>query len=289
MKEKVFTIEEAVELIKDGDTVAIGGSTVNMNPVAVVHEIIRKKIKNLRLMGVVPGYSFDILIGAGCVSGVELALLSFEGIGFPRCFDRAMREGKISVEDYSNYAIASRFRAGAAGVPFFPIRSMFGSDLMKYSKAREISCPFTGEKVCVVPAANPDVGIIHAQKGDRFGNIQILGASLVDPEIAKSAKKTIVTVEKIVENNEIRKNPHLTAVTYLDVTAVVEVPLGAYPTSCYTMYNYDRKHLEEYIDASRSDESMGKYLEKYVFGVSSHAKFVEVSTSKDFSRIDLHR
>ncbi len=290
--DKVMNMSEAIKLyVADGSHISIGGFTINRNPMAAVYEIIRQKIKNLHLYAHSNGQGVDELIGGGCVSKLEIAY-GGNGRFAPTCirFKKAVKEGTIIVEDYSNYQMTLRFLAGAMGVPFLPTRSSLGTDIINKwgfsenlrksnhkipdKKLTVMDNPFTSwtnaTKVVLVPAINTDVTIIHVQKSDRQGTARIEGLTFADIEQAKSAKHLIITCEDLVGSEELRKNPDQNQIPSFCVDAVVHVPFGAFPTASYRYYDYDPVYLNEYKEYAADDLSYKKYLEKFIYGVKDH-------------------
>jgi glutaconate CoA-transferase subunit A len=176
-------------------------------------------------------------------------------------------------------AVGMRFKAGAMGVPFMPIRSMLGSDVLKQRpEAKEIECPFTGEKILLVPALNPDVALIHVQRCDAYGNAQIDGLQFMDIDLAMAANKVILTTERIVLNDQIRRAPDQTKIPFFAVDAVVEVPFGCAPHECYGAYEPMMKHMENYVALVNKDPvgGMKEYLDHYVYGPKSWTEFLDL-------------
>jgi glutaconate CoA-transferase subunit A len=172
-----------------------------------------------------------------------------------------------------------RFRAGAMGVPFLPIRSMLGSDVLKQRpEAKEMTCPFTGETLLLVPALNPDVALIHVQRCDAYGNAQMDGLQFMDIDLALAANRVILTSERIVSNDQIRRAPDQTKIPFFCVDAVVEVPYGAMPHECYGLYEPAMNHLDAYVEQVNGDpiEGMRQYLDKYVYGPKSWNEFLSL-------------
>lgn len=267
MEEKLLGLQEAVSrYIHDGDVVAVGGVGRNRSPMALVREIIRQGKKNLHIVGREKGMDFDMLIGAGCVRKVSFALVSLEEFGLAMNFRRKAQGGEIELDEHACNSVITAIRAAAMGLPFLPLRGMFGSDVFKVNKGlTEIECPFTGERLAAVKAIKPDVAIIHAHKADKYGNVRLQGSPFEDILKAQAADRTIVTVEEIIDHEEIRAQPHLTSIPYIYVTAVVHVPQGAWPASCDHYYESDRSHVMEYAQAIKSPEGFQAYMEKYVF------------------------
>src|SRR5579872_1377100 len=170
-----------------------------------------------------------------------------------------------------------RFRAGAMGVPFMPMRSMLGSDVVSQRpEAKEMDCPFTGEKLLLVPALNPDVALIHVQRCDAYGNAQIDGLQFMDIDLAMAANKVILSTERIVSNDQIRRAPDQTKIPFFAVDAIVEVPYGSAPHECYGVYEPMMKHMEYYVDLVNKDPvgGMTEYLDKFVYRPKSWTEFL---------------
>jgi len=275
MKEKVTDLKGALRLLRPGDKLALGGVGRNRAPMALVMEIIREGIGDLHLIGREKGMDFDLLIGAGLVRKVSAAYVGLEEFGFASNFRRAAERGEIEVEEHTCGTVISALRAGAMGLPFLPMKGVFGSDLMKiHDDFKEISCPFTGERLLAVQAIVPDVAVIHAQRADRYGNVQLKGSLFEDVIMIRAARRRIVTVEEIIPHEEIKARPEETTIPYFLVDAVVEVPRGAHPTSCYLYYGSDRDHMAEYAGMSRTPEGFREYLERYVLSVKDHEEYL---------------
>jgi len=266
---------------------------------AVIHEIIRQKKKDLHLFAHSNGQGLDELIGAGCVSKVELAYAG-SGKFAPTCinFMKATQEQKIIVEDYSNFQMGLRFLAGAMGVPFLPTKSSLGSDIIeKWGFSKEmrkkeknipdkklivINNPFdddeSSEKVVLVPAINPDVTIIHVQKADKYGTCRIEGLTFADIEQAKAAKHLIITCEELLQTDEIKKDSDRNQIPFMFADAVIHQPYGAYPTACYNYYDYDPIYLKEYANfaSEQNENTFQDYLSKYIYNVKDHDELLKI-------------
>src|SRR4051794_18041136 len=180
--------------------------------------------------------------------------------------------GQARYEEWSHMAVGMRFRAGAMGVPFMPIRSMLGSDVLRQRpEAKEIDCPFTGEKLLLVPALNPDVALIHVQRCDAYGNAQLDGLQFMDIDMAMAANRVILTTERIVSNDQIRRTPDLTRIPFFTVEAVVEAPMGCAPHECYGLYEPFFAHLDDYAERTAKDPVKGcrQYLDEFYYGPKS--------------------
>ena len=176
-------------------------------------------------------------------------------------------------------AMGLRFRAGAMGVPFLPMRSMLGSDVIaQLSDVKVIDCPFTGEKLVLVPALNPDVALIHVQRCDAFGNAQIDGLPFMDLDLAMAANRVILTTERIVSNDQIRRRPDRTKIPFFAVDAVVEVPYGSAPHECYGLYEPLFAHLDRYAAQLKPDPEQGirDYLDRYFYGPRSWTEYLDL-------------
>ncbi|MGD8366070.1 MAG: CoA-transferase [Desulfobacterales bacterium] len=293
---KLMDLKSAVKrFVQDGGHISIGGFTVNRNPMAAVYEIIRQGKRGLHLYAHSNGQGVDELIGGGCVSRLEIAYAG-SGRFAPTCirFRKAVEQGALKVEDYSNYQMTLRFMAGAMGVPFLPTRSSLGTSLLTTwgfsarerrddprlpnQKVTVLDNPFQGwrgvEKVVLVPAVNPDVTILHVQKADRAGTVRIEGLTFADIEQAKAAARVIITCEELVETDALRENPDLNQLPFFCVDAVVHVPFGAYPTACYRYYDYDPAYLNAYRAAAAEEGKHAAYLRDNIFGPKDHAAFI---------------
>jgi acyl CoA:acetate/3-ketoacid CoA transferase alpha subunit len=221
----------------------------------------------------------DILVGAKTVSRLEVAFYAIEGIGLAPNIQRRIREGVIQIEDYSNLAMALRFFGGALGVPFMPLKSMFGTDMLtkkrfRSKKAEIVKCPFTGENVVLVPSVRPDFSIVHVSRVDREGNAQIDGIKGEDIEGARAGKKVIVLAEEVVDTEFIRSQPDQTVIPNIYVTHVVECPWGSFPMMVYNYYDYDMEHLRLYYEQCKTEDGWQKYCQEYITGIEDHKEFL---------------
>lgn len=305
--EKVVSMKEAVtRYVPDGAHLSIGGFTVNRNPMAAVYEIIRQKKTGLHLYAHSNGQGVDELIGGGCVARLEIAYAG-SGRFAPTCvrFRKAVQSGSLQVEDYSNYQMTMRFAAGAMGVPFLPVRSGMGTDLVnrwgfppevRQSDARlpdrklvALENPFgdwaDAPKVLLVPAIRPDVTIIHVQSADRAGTVRIEGLPFTDIEQAKAARRVIVTCEELVSSEALREHPEYNQLPFFCVDAVVHVPHGAYPTACYRHYDYDPAFLNQYREWALDEERHARYLQRYIKSTPDHQAFMALQDPAQLGRI----
>jgi len=291
--DKLMSLSEAVErFVPSGAQVALGGFTVSRNPMALAREIIRQGIKDLYLVCHSHGQAMDLLIGAGCVSRLEIA---YGGTGrfAPTCirFRKAVVEGSIKIEDYSNYQMSLRFLAGAMGLPFMATKSGLQTDLVSKEgfdqaergqgkvparKLAVIDNPLSGngDQVVILPALTPDVTLIHAQYVGEDGTVRIKGLTFADLEQARAAGHVIVTCEEIVPTEWIRKDPDQNSLPLFLVDAVVHQPHGAHPTACHNFYDYDPAHLNHYKQVAGEDQGFQRYLEQWVLGHQDEASYL---------------
>lgn len=274
LRDKVVSVQEAVtNFVKDGDYVASGGFGTNRIATAALHEIVRQRRRNLGFAGHTTTHDFQIL-AAGNRNGEKLLarvdaayIVGLEIRGLSPHARRVMESGEVEVCEWTNYALACRFRAAASGVPFMPVRSMMGTDTFVYSAAKEIECPFTGRKLLALPALYPDVSLVHVHESDCCGNCRIRGITVADLELARASKRLIVTTERLVSSEEIRSAPHATLIPAFCVDAVCEVPFGSYPGNMPGEYFSDETHLREWLEAEKDEAAFHDFLQKYIYGV----------------------
>src|SRR5215468_10070383 len=238
LRHKVVSLEEATSFVRDGDSVGIGGSTMSRTPMGMLWALARAGRKRLTCSRSIVSSDGDLLFASGVCDHIVTSWFS-QGIlwGVSKVMRHHVETGKARFDEWSHMAMGMRFRAGAMGVPFMPIRSMLGSDVLKQRpEAVEMDCPFTGEKILLVPALNPDVALIHVQRCDPYGNAQIDGLQFMDIDLAMAANKVILTTERIVSNDQIRRAPDQTKIPFFAVDAVVELPFGCAPHECYGVY-----------------------------------------------------
>ena len=278
LRPKVVTLEEAAAFVRDGDTVGIGGSTMSRTPMGMIWTLIRAGKKQLTCARSIVSSDGDLLFGSGACDHMVTSWFS-QGIlwGVSKVMRHHVETGKARYDEWSHMAMGMRFRAGAMGVPFLPIRSMLGSDVRKQRpEPIEIDCPFTGEKLLLVPALNPDVALIHVQRCDSYGNAQIDGLQFMDIDLAMAANKVILTTERIVSNDQIRRAPDQTKIPFFTVDAVVELPFGCAPHECYGVYEPMIRHMQYYVELVNSEpvDGMRQYLERFVYGPKSWNEFL---------------
>ncbi len=271
--DKRMSLTDAVKkFVHEGSSVSFGGMG-GTQCVAHAYEIARQKIGNLTLICESPAEPADILIGAGCVKKAEIAWIAYAVAGLAYNYRRSIEDSvpnKIELEEYSNYGMSLRFLAGAMGVPFMPTKTFLGSDFPVYNKKiKESTDPYTGEKVCLVPAAAPDVALIHCTRADKYGNGQYFGISASAENIARAAKHTILTCEHIVDEDLIRKTPNLTIIPGYTVDAVCEVPFASHPWNMAYDYAYDIPFHSKQMAAFKTREGFLEWMDEYCYGVEN--------------------
>jgi glutaconate CoA-transferase subunit A len=264
-RDKRASLAEAAALVSDGAVVALGGGLSARLPMAMVRELIRQGRRGLHLVGSAHGIDVDLLVAAGAVRRCEESYVGFEqDLGLAPAYRRAARDGSIEVAESCCATILAQLRAAEMGLPFLPVRGVRGSDIAGlHPEYAEITCPFTGERLVAVPALRPDVALLHAPSGDRYGNLHLEQPYVLDERFASASRTVIATVDELVSTEEVTA-AGVTIPAHL-VTATVPAPFGAHPSSCYPRYAYDRGHLREYVAAAQSGpDGLEKYLATYV-------------------------
>ena len=280
LREKVMSLDEAAALVHDGVSVGIGGSTLSRTPMAMIWALIRAGRKDLFCARGITSSEGELLFASGTSRHILTSWFS-QGIvwGVSRIMRSYTETGRARFEEWSHMAVGLRFRAGAMGVPFLPMRSMMGSDVLgQLPDAKPMECPFTGEMLVLVPALNPDVALIHVQRCDAYGNAQIDGLPFMDIDLAMAANRVILTTERIVSNDQIRRAPDQTKIPFMAVDAVVEAPFGSAPHECYGQYEPLFAHLDAYAAQIRRDpeEGVRAYLERYFYGPQSWTEYLDL-------------
>ena len=267
---KLVSVEEAVSrYVADGDYIVWECNYLQRGPSALLREVIRQRKQHLWAGGKFTWVMMAMLVEAGCCDRADMGFFA----GGPG-LSRAVLDGRLKVYEYSNVVMTARLRAGAMGASFIPIRSLGGTDNFKYSGAKLIEDPYTGEPTVIVPALNPDVALIHVHQADVYGNARIFGAGISDVESALASRKVVLSAEEIIDTEDIRHNPGLTKIPYYVVDAVVHAPFGAYPGECPGNYASDTAHVIEVFGGVFADK-LGDYLQKWVYDVSSETEMLE--------------
>ena len=275
---KVTSMREAVaELVQDGDSVAIEGFT-HLIGFAAGHEIIRQGRRDLTLIRMTPDVIYDQMIAAGTARKLVFGWLGNPGVGSLHAI-RRVTEGPrpaLEIEEYSHFGMVGRYTAGAARMPFYPLRSYTGTDMPRVNPAiRTVQSPYDGEIVHVVPPLNPDVTIIHAQRADAAGDTQVWGLLGSQKEAAFAAERVIVVVEELVDEAVIRADPNRTVLPGRIVHAVVVEPYGAHPSYAQGYYDRDNTFYLEWDAVSRDPAATTAWLDEYVHGVADRAAYMD--------------
>jgi glutaconate CoA-transferase subunit A len=275
-----MSMRDAVSrFVKDGDTVVIEGFT-HLICFAAGHEIIRQRRRDLTLARLTPDLIYDQMVAAGCARKLVFSWAGNPGVGSLHAFRRAV-EGKgaagggLEIEEYSHFGMVARFSAGAARLPFWPLRNYMGTDLPAANpRIRSVACPYTGETLATVPALNPGVTIVHAQRADAAGNTQMWGLVGVQKEAAFAAERVIVVVEELVEEAVIRSDPNRTVIPGMIVSAVVLEPWGAHPSYAQGYYDRDNDFYVGWESISRDPDQLARYLDEFVHAVPDRAGYM---------------
>ena len=270
--EKVMTEQEAVsKFVNDGDYVCYDCNMFMRGPSSLIREVIRQKKKELGIGGRFTYLPAILLASAGCANRIDIGY-----IGFGRILTQLQEKG-VKFSEWSNSAITMRQLAGSLGIPFIPARFLGGTDAFRYSGAKLAKDPWTGKEVVLLPALNPDVGLVHVHQCDVYGNARIFGPSVSPVETVAASKKVIISTEEIIDNEYIRREPGKTTIPYYLVDAVVEAPFGAHPGEVAGVYVSDTEGIMEAAAAcgDTSGAAMEQYLEKNIYSVASHQEYLE--------------
>lgn len=273
--EKIISLRAAIsQFVHDGDVVYAAGFT-HLIPFAAAHEIIRQGRRQLTLARATPDIVYDQMIAAGCARKVIFSYAGNPGVGSLRVLRSAVETGAIEIEEYSHFGMIARLWAGAAGLPFVPLRSQGGSDLPRYNPwIRQVVSPYDGEQISVVPALCPDVALVHVQRADVFGNAQIWGIVGEQREAAFAARRVVVLAEEIVSAEIIRGDPNRTIIPGCIVSAVVHAPWGCHPSHVQGYYDRDNAFYMMWDRVSADAAQVRDYLDRYVYGVADLAGYV---------------
>ena len=262
--DKRVDLSTAAGMVADGDVVALGGGLSARLPMALIREMIRQGRRNLHVVGSAHSLDVDMLVAAGAITVCEESYVGFEqDFGLAPAYRRAAESGTIQVKESCCVTILTQLRAAEMGVPFLPVRGIKGTDMRRlHPEYAEMTCPFTGEVLVVVPPLRPDVALLHAPLGDTRGNLYMEQPYVLDEHFASAARSVVATVDKIVATEELVERG-ITIPAHL-VRGVAEVPFGAHPASSYPHYAYDRSATGAYIRAAGSQESLESYLDEWV-------------------------
>ena len=268
-----MSIDEIVDRVPNGGTVAIGGSSISRKPMALVRALARSNRRDLTVIVDVGGPDVDLLIGSGRVSQVVYAFVGFEVLGLAPHFRRARQSQSVKFQEWTEYTVMAGLDAAIKRVPFMPTHATLGTDVLRVNTAfKEILDPFGDEPLVAVPALKPDVALIHVNYADRQGNGVILGDGHVDVLCAKAAKETFMSCERILSSEELQRFGRDVQILRVYSRGVAEVPWGAHPTGCAPDYRTDLRHLEDYLKAAASDGGRRHYEAEFVD--VSHAEYL---------------
>jgi 3-oxoacid CoA-transferase subunit A/glutaconate CoA-transferase subunit A len=279
LKDKRMSATEAVSrFVADGDFLAMGGFGHIRVSMSIIYEMIRQNKRHLKMAGKTAVHDADILVAGGVVDEIEVAYsFGHELRGLSHASRRAAQAGRLKVvAETSNAGYQWRFLAGMMGLPFIPSRNLLGTDTLEHSSAKVIEDPFSGKPICLIPAAYPDVVAIHVPRCDMYGNCQIDGSLVEDFELARCARKLIITTEKIIEEEEIRNRPDATVIPFFLVDAVVEVPGGAHPCLMPYQYYFDEEHIGQWLSLSKTDEGVAQYFDQFVYSTVDFSEYLEL-------------
>lgn len=283
---KLISLSDAIaRFVHDGDTVYAAGFT-HLIPFAAGHEIIRQGLKELVLARATPDLIYDQMVAAGCARKMIFSYMGNPGVGSLRFVRGEIEAGSLDWEEYSHFSMISRLQAGAAGVPFMPMNQTAAGDLERANTAyQRVTDPYSGNQVVVVPALNPDVAIIHAQRCDRAGNVHIWGIIGEQKEAAFASGRVIVTAEEIVDEDVIRSDPNRTLIPGIIVDAVCHVPHCCHPSYTQGYYDRDNAFYLDWDDISKTREDVQAYLDEWVYGVADRDEYWQKLGSEVHDRL----
>lgn len=297
MRDKRCSLEEAVQMIHDGDMITFSGFIIWRRPMSAVYEIIRQGKKNLHVIEVSSGSHTEMLIGAGLVSIWESCWVGHELYGkIPYCLNRKLKDGSIIVEDYSHQQMLYRMTAGSMGIPYMPTWASRGTDILNPAydmlekaglrngekvripakKFDFVQDPFFNEgEIIHVPAARPNVCVVYAPLVGEEGTIRLIGQTYSDEQAIKASDKVIVIAEEIVPEAYLREEPERNLIPGYLVDAIVEVPWGAHPTGSHGFYDVDGEMIRSFSDASKMEASFDSWMDEWVFSVKNHNEYLD--------------
>ena len=279
MVNKVMELKDAIaKFVHDGDYLGIGGFGANRTPIAACHEIVRQGRKNMGLSGHTVTHDMEILSAGEVYDRLDVAyVVGLEARGLSTCSKNYVQSGKVKVTEWTNYAMTVRMKAAAMGVPYLPTRNMMGTDTFKYSAAKTVKCPYTGKKLVLLPALSPDVAVIHVHESDIYGNCRFKGIAIADLELANASKRLIITTERLISVDEIKREPSLTRIPFHLVDAVCEIPYGAYPGTMPYEYFSDEAHLTEWLTVEKDPEKFKAFLDRNIYKCKDHEAYIQLN------------
>lgn len=272
--------EIALDNVKDGMTVALGGFITAQHPLGIIRGLARRKVKDLTVIGSLSGsFELDLLVGCGCVRQLVSAYVGAEAAApIGPFFKKAAEQGRIEIWECDEIIMAAMLHATAAGIPFMPVRGGLGTDLPRLNPDLKLfKDPLKNENLLAVPAMKIDVAFTHAASADSFGNVQYEGSPFADGLMQRAAERTITSVEKIVPSEFIRRDPFKTEYT---ADQIVRMPFGAHPFSCHNYYREDEDHLARYTTAAYlavngDSSSWDDFRSRYIDTPEDHLAYLE--------------
>lgn len=283
MQNKVVEMNESCQTIKNGDTVAIGGLTIHRKPMSFIHELIRSRKKELNILTLGGSIDVDLLIAAGILNKIDAAYVGLEILGFAPNFRKAVEAKVIEFKEHTEYSIMAGLEANLIEAEFIPSKLLIGTDILKNLNYKTFRSPINNDLLVAYPRIYPDVAIIHVQRCDEYGNCQINGINAIDLLLAKSAKRVIVSTEKILPTEDFMSVPSSINLPSTFVDIVIESPFGAHPTSCYPYYTYDLWHLLHYIELSKKGKTEN-YITQYIANLDSFDDYLNL-VKEDVKRV----
>ncbi len=277
---KVCELSEAVASIPPGAHVALSGFAITRCAMAFAREAIRQGVRGLTISQCVGAMDGDLLVGAGVADRLIYGGGSLDRFGRLACINRRIEDGTLKVEEYSSLSMVFRYLAGSLGLPFIPIRSLRGSDILKSlaetapGDHAHVVDPFSGEDCLVLRPLAPDVAVVQVQAADAEGNAWIYGPRWDNGEQVRAARRAIVITERLVPADLIRQRPEQTVIPGFRVSHVVQLPFGAHPTSVYRAYDYDAAEIQRYAEAAKTQAGLQGYLDEFVYGVRDHWEYL---------------
>jgi glutaconate CoA-transferase subunit A len=280
--DKCASVEQLVETIPDGATIALGGLSMNSAPMAYVREIVRQEKRDLTVVAIVAGMSVDWLIAGGCVKKIVSGLVSFEGLGLAPMFRMGVQSGRVEIEEYSEDLLICRLRAQAWNLPFVPTKAGLGTDLLPLHEGtgtiRVEVDGATGEHYVACTRLPVDVALVHAHSADELGNVRVDPKLIwMDNEIVNAAERTFVSVERYVDHADVVAEPHRTTYPQFMVSGVALAEIGAYPTSCFPEYSHHTSFFKAYSAAASVPEEFETFFADRVLGPKTWDDFIKSS------------
>lgn len=263
---KVVNISDAINIIKDGDTIALGGNTLHRAPMALAREIVRQRKKKLNIIKTAGAHEVDLLVRGDCVESVTAGFISYETeFGLAMYYRKAVETGKVKANEHACYTVMCALNAGKINAPFMPVYGLKNSDLINANDYfRVINDPFTGDSITVVKAIKPDVALIHVSECDEHGNAIIDGPVYDDVLMSRASDKIIISTEKIISPSQIRLKQDRVVIPGFLVHGVVNIPRGAAPCSQPGKYDINKKILSDFIN-NKDNDGLMKYLNDYEY------------------------